>query len=84
MIDKYGRLSLGIHVEIQRTDGRIHQAKVTGIDPETSSVTVEWFEQGETKGKEVELEMIQILNPELFDVGENDDGGECWKIKSFS
>lgn len=33
--------------------GRIHSAVVSGINPETRSVTVEWFEQGETKGKEV-------------------------------
>lgn len=63
---EYGSLSVGIHVDIQRTDGRIHQAVVTGLAPETSSVTVEWYEKGETKGKEVELEMIQLLNPELF------------------
>ena len=63
---EYGCLDVGIHVDIQRTDGRIHQAVVTGLAPETSSVTVEWYEKGETKGKEVELEMIQLLNPELF------------------
>ena len=63
---EYGCLDMGIHVDIQRTDGRIHQAVVTGLAPETSSVTVEWYEKGETKGKEVELEMIQLLNPELF------------------
>jgi hypothetical protein len=57
---EYGSLSVGIHVDIQRTDGRIHQAVVTGLAPETSSVTVEWYEKGETKGKEVELEMIQV------------------------
>ncbi len=33
--------------------GRIHSAVVSGINPETRSVTVEWFERGETKGKEV-------------------------------
>ncbi len=33
--------------------GRIHSAVVSGINPQTRSVTVEWFERGETKGKEV-------------------------------
>ena len=33
--------------------GRIHSAVVSGINVETKSVTVEWFERGETKGKEV-------------------------------
>lgn len=71
----YGCLAVGIHVDIQRTDGRIHQAVVTGTAPETSSVTVEWYEKGETKGKEVELEMIQLLNPELFNNIANNANG---------
>jgi hypothetical protein len=33
--------------------GRIHTAVVSGINYENRSVTVEWFERGETKGKEV-------------------------------
>jgi hypothetical protein len=33
--------------------GRIHSAVVSGINTTTRSVTVEWFERGETKGKEV-------------------------------
>ena len=72
---EYGCLDVGIHVDIQRTDGRIHQAVVTGLAPETSSVTVEWYEKGETKGKEVELEMIQLLNPELFNNIANNANG---------
>ena len=35
------------------SSGRIHSAVVSGINVETKSVTVEWFERGETKGKEV-------------------------------
>lgn len=34
------------------------------------SVTVEWYERGETKGKEVELDMILQLNPELLNIAE--------------
>lgn len=33
--------------------GRIHPAAISGIDSETQSVSVEWFENDETKGKEV-------------------------------
>ena len=33
--------------------GRIHSAVISGVQPESKSVTVEWFEKGETKGKEV-------------------------------
>lgn len=33
--------------------GRIHQAMVTSLNEENDSVTVEWIENGDTKGKEV-------------------------------
>lgn len=33
--------------------GRIHSANVSGVDFVGQNVTVEWFEFGETKGKEV-------------------------------
>ena len=47
----YGFPSL--KVDIQRSNGRIHSAVVTGVNSEALTVTVEWFEAGETKGKEV-------------------------------
>jgi len=49
----------------QQGPGRIHSAVVSGINVETKSVTVEWFERGETKGKEIELEQILGLNQDL-------------------
>lgn len=33
--------------------GRIHSAVISGINRDSRSVTVEWYEKGETKGKEV-------------------------------
>ena len=48
-----GVVRMGVNVGIKRTDGRIHSAIVSCINVETKSVTVEWFERGETKGKEV-------------------------------
>lgn len=39
---------------------------VSKINSQSRSVTVEWYERGETKGKEVELDMLLSLNPELF------------------
>ncbi|XP_018652975.1 putative kif-2 [Schistosoma mansoni] len=60
-----GILAVGINVDIQRTDGRVHSAIVSGINPNTKSVTVEWYEKGEAKGKEIELEAILQLNPNL-------------------
>ncbi|XP_069127828.1 kinesin-like protein KIF2A isoform X1 [Argopecten irradians] len=58
-------LKVGVNVDIQRTDGRIHSAVISGVNPEMRSVTVEWFEKGETKGKEIEVEAIFALNPDL-------------------
>ncbi|XP_022822165.1 kinesin-like protein Klp10A isoform X1 [Spodoptera litura] len=59
------KIQSGININIKRTDGRIHSAIVSGVNLETRSVTVEWYERGETKGKEVEIDAILALNPEL-------------------
>ncbi|XP_061423735.1 LOW QUALITY PROTEIN: kinesin-like protein KIF2A [Lethenteron reissneri] len=71
----FGRISVGSYVEIQRSDGRVHQAMVTALNEDSESVTVEWFENGETKGKEIDLESIFSLNPELTSVS-SDAGSE--------
>lgn len=39
--------------------GRIHQAMVTSLNEDNESVTVEWIENGDTKGKEVTRFWIQ-------------------------
>jgi hypothetical protein len=44
---------------------------VSKLNPQSRSVTVEWYERGETKGKEVELDMLVNLNPELFQDKQN-------------
>ncbi|XP_030921656.1 kinesin-like protein KIF2A, partial [Geospiza fortis] len=44
---------------------RIHQAMVTSLNEDNESVTVEWIENGDTKGKEIDLESIFSLNPDL-------------------
>lgn len=59
------RVEPGTSIKIKRTDGRIHPAIVTGVNYESNSITVEWFEMGETKGKEVEIDALISLNPEL-------------------
>lgn len=38
---------------------------VSKVNAAARSVTVEWYERGETKGKEVELDAILALNAEL-------------------
>jgi kinesin family member 2/24 len=59
-------LHAGQTVDIQRSNGRIHQAVITQINQEAKSVTVEWQEKNEGKGKEVDLDAIVQLNPNLF------------------
>ena len=59
-------LHTGLTIDIQRSNGRIHQAVITNINYETKSATVEWQEKNEGKGKEVDLDAIVQLNPNIF------------------
>ncbi|VDD96107.1 unnamed protein product [Enterobius vermicularis] len=59
------RVSVGMHVDIRRSDGRVHNAVISEVRKESQSVTVEWFENGETKGKEVDLNTLLAINPTL-------------------
>ncbi|XP_049618778.1 kinesin-like protein KIF2A isoform X1 [Syngnathus scovelli] len=61
----FGKLVVGTYVEIKRSDGRIHEAMVTSLNEDNESVTVEWIEHGDTKGKEIDLESIFTLNPDV-------------------
>lgn len=45
--------------------GRVHTAYVGSINYDLGTASVEWFERGETKGKEVDLVLIESLNPDL-------------------
>ncbi|XP_056115674.1 kinesin-like protein KIF2A isoform X3 [Rhinichthys klamathensis goyatoka] len=65
MAATFGKIVVGIFVEIKRSDGRIHQAMVTSLNEDNDSVTVEWIENGDTKGKEIDLECIFSLNPDV-------------------
>uniref|UniRef100_A0A8C1LMV0 Kinesin-like protein n=1 Tax=Cyprinus carpio TaxID=7962 RepID=A0A8C1LMV0_CYPCA len=40
-------------------------AMVTSLNEDNESVTVEWIENGDTKGKEIDLESIFALNPDI-------------------
>ncbi|XP_026877348.1 kinesin-like protein KIF2A isoform X4 [Electrophorus electricus] len=61
----FGKILIGIYVEIKRSDGRVHQAMVTSLNEDNESVTVEWIENGDTKGKEIDLDSIFALNADL-------------------
>ncbi|CAI5446415.1 unnamed protein product [Caenorhabditis angaria] len=57
-------LAIGMHVEIQRSDGRIHGAVIAEVR-KNGRFMVEWHENGETKGKESTLDELLKLNPTL-------------------
>ncbi|XP_028935989.1 kinesin-like protein KIF2B [Ornithorhynchus anatinus] len=63
--ERFGDLQAGICLAIRRSDGRIHSAVVTSLNPDHDSVTVEWVEQGGSKGKKVDLNSVFLLNPNL-------------------
>ncbi|KAJ8005721.1 hypothetical protein DPEC_G00120850 [Dallia pectoralis] len=65
MAGTFGKIIVGVYVEIKRSDGRVHQAMVTSLNEDNESVTVEWIENGDTKGKEIDLESIFALNPDV-------------------
>uniref|UniRef100_A0A8C7GLH3 Kinesin-like protein n=1 Tax=Oncorhynchus kisutch TaxID=8019 RepID=A0A8C7GLH3_ONCKI len=60
-----GRFCLLVYVYNMFLAGRIHQAMVTSLNEDNESVTVEWIENGDTKGKEIDLESIFALNPDV-------------------
>ncbi|KAL3192286.1 hypothetical protein MRX96_059254 [Rhipicephalus microplus] len=51
----------GVNVDIRRTDGRVHPAVVSAV--RSRLITVEWFENGQTKGKDVDRQTLVALNP---------------------
>jgi hypothetical protein len=46
-------LAYPIHTLVVCVPGRVHAAAISGIDSDKCFVAVEWFENNETKGKEV-------------------------------
>lgn len=65
-MEAFGSIREGVTINIQRSDGRIHQAVVTQLHVSSNSVSVEWCERNETKGKEIELEALYALNSTLL------------------
>ncbi|KAF1763554.1 hypothetical protein GCK72_011820 [Caenorhabditis remanei] len=55
---------IGMHVEIKRSDGRVHGAVIIEVKPE-GQYEVEWYEKGETKLKEFSMDELLTLNPTL-------------------
>ncbi|XP_042184713.1 kinesin-like protein KIF2C isoform X3 [Oncorhynchus tshawytscha] len=60
-------LLVGLSVNIQRSDGRVHTANVKSVDSTKRTVTVEWLEKSVCRGKELEMNELWSLNKELFE-----------------
>ncbi|XP_040466609.1 kinesin-like protein KIF2C isoform X1 [Falco naumanni] len=58
----------GLVVNIQRSNGLIHKATVKTVSVERSSVSVEWVEGGTIKGKEIDIDDVLTINPELAEL----------------
>uniref|UniRef100_A0A7E4VPB0 Kinesin-like protein n=1 Tax=Panagrellus redivivus TaxID=6233 RepID=A0A7E4VPB0_PANRE len=59
------RLVVGQHVMIKRSNGALQRATIVGTSDAEQLIKVEWFENDETKGKEVELHSLLKVNPHL-------------------
>lgn len=64
----YRNIHPGAVINIQRSNGLIHKATVKVVNLEHSCVTVEWSEGGATKGKEVDINDVVAINPELLEL----------------
>ncbi|XP_063263297.1 kinesin-like protein KIF2C isoform X5 [Prinia subflava] len=64
----YRNVHPGAVINIQRSNGLIHKATVKVVNLEHSCVTVEWSEGGTTKGKEVDINDVVAINPELLEL----------------
>ncbi|XP_045122811.1 kinesin-like protein KIF2A isoform X6 [Portunus trituberculatus] len=67
---KNGKLNKG-KASTLSAEGRVHSATVSAVNPAARSVTVEWFEKGETKGKEIDFDAVFALNPDLAPQDQN-------------
>ncbi|EGD78056.1 hypothetical protein PTSG_12813 [Salpingoeca rosetta] len=61
MLEEYG-LELGSKVDIQRSDGRVHGAVISSCNADTKTVSVQWVENNETKGKEIDFNTLVRIN----------------------
>nr|DBA17721.1 TPA: hypothetical protein GDO54_016050 [Pyxicephalus adspersus] len=61
------RMVAGLVIKILRSNGLVHTATVTSINPDRSSVHVEWKESDISKGKEILFSDVVAVNPELLE-----------------
>ncbi|XP_039483453.1 kinesin-like protein Klp59C [Drosophila santomea] len=62
------QLSIKQKVLIRRSDGRVHLAEIIKLEGGSINlVTVEWPEGHTVRGKDLPLELVILLNPQIFD-----------------
>ncbi|EDW92276.1 kinesin-like protein Klp59C [Drosophila yakuba] len=62
------QLSIKQKVFIRRSDGRVHLAEIIKLEGGSINlVTVEWPEGHTVRGKDLPLELVILLNPQIFD-----------------
>ncbi|GCB79093.1 hypothetical protein scyTo_0015933 [Scyliorhinus torazame] len=67
MAQQFGRLKVGLIVKIQRSNGIIQDASITELFTDKSSVRAEWLEDTLCKAKEIDIESLLLLNPQLVE-----------------
>lgn len=60
-------LKVGLMVKIKRSNGVIQDASITEVTAEKSVVRVEWLEDSISKAKEIDIENLLLLNPNLVE-----------------
>ncbi|XP_063153876.1 kinesin-like protein KIF2C isoform X1 [Candoia aspera] len=61
----YRCLQPGLSINIQRSNGAVHGATIKTVSLEKMTVSVEWTENNSLKGKEIDLDDVLAINPEL-------------------
>ncbi|XP_072918987.1 kinesin-like protein KIF2C isoform X2 [Hemitrygon akajei] len=67
MAENFARLKVGLIVKIQRSNGMIQDAGITELNTEKSCVRVEWLEDSISKAKDIDIESLLLLNPNLVE-----------------
>ncbi|XP_077190101.1 kinesin-like protein KIF2C isoform X3 [Paroedura picta] len=68
----YRALQPGAMINIQRSNGAIQNAAIKLVSLEKMTVCVEWTESDSIKGKEIDLDDVVAINPELFTTDVNE------------
>ncbi|GCC27117.1 kinesin-like protein KIF2A [Chiloscyllium punctatum] len=67
MAQHFEHVKVGLIVKIQRSNGMIQDASITELFTDKSSVRAEWLEGSLSKAKEIDIESLLSLNPNLVE-----------------